>query len=137
LTERAAACIASGKLEEVNRQVLRLLFAFLPGRSSQGKHHMTISAENRAESSDALERAFGLYRDLSEALSGRIAQLKAGIDGKDGEKALKEHARSLNTVLDIEVDLGRRWKAWGGGVELDLDAARAEVLARLAGWPEG
>jgi hypothetical protein len=98
---------------------------------------MTISASDAAADSDRLDRSLELYRDLSVALRGRIAQLKAGTsdaDGKGAEEALKSYNRALQTVLDAEAGLVKRSRAWGGGAggELDLDAARAEILARLA-----
>jgi hypothetical protein len=99
---------------------------------------MTISARDQAADSDRLDRSLELYRDLSVALGGRIAQLKAGT-GEDANceqaaDALKAHQRILQTVLDAEASLVKRSKAGAGGasVELDLDAARAEIVARLA-----
>ena len=97
---------------------------------------MNISAVDRADDeADRLERTLELYRDLTVALSDRIALLKAGTadDGKGLGGDVKELQRALNTILEIEAGLGKRRKAWGG-VELDLDAARTEVAARLAVW---
>ena len=62
---------------------------------------MTISASDPAAASDRLDRALALYRDLSVALRGQIAQLKAGT-GDDGERrgqALKACNRALQAVL--------------------------------------
>jgi hypothetical protein len=99
---------------------------------------MTISAERRAAASDLLERTLDMYRDLSVALSERIAEFKAGIGEADCKKpvgALQAHHRALQTVLDIEASLGIRNRACAaGGAELDLTAARAEILAKLAVW---
>lgn len=101
---------------------------------------MTISASEQAADGDRLERSLELYRDLSVALRGKVAQLKAGTGGdagcKDAEDALKAHNKALQTVLDAEAGLVRRNRAWAGGagVELDLGAARAEIIARLAVW---
>jgi len=105
---------------------------------------MTISALEEVRSSELLERNFELYRDLSVALRDRITLLKAGSAFSDKDEqackeaveALKAQHRSLQSVLDIEASLVKRSRCWtdGGGGELDLDAARAEILARLAVW---
>ena len=79
------------------------------------------------------------YRDLSEALSVRIAAIKRdhGVDPecKETAAALKGTRHALQTALDIEVDLVKRSNATGGGGHaLDLDGARAEIAARVARW---
>lgn len=142
MTVRSRSGIGLGKLEEVSRQASETgpAVSFLPGRSSQGIHHMTLSASEDAADSDRLGRTLELYRDLSVALRGRIDQLKAGTagkdEGKDAEDALKSYQKILQTVLDLEASLVRRREAGaaGAGAGLDLDAARAEILARLAVW---
>jgi hypothetical protein len=99
---------------------------------------MTISASDAAADSDKLDRSLELYRDLSVALRGQIAQLKAGAGGDAGgtgaEEALRSYHGALQTVLEAEASLVKpsRAGAEGAGGELDLDAARAEILARLA-----
>ncbi len=99
---------------------------------------MTISAFEEVHSRDLLERNFELYRDLSVALLEKITLLRAGGDptGKDTAEAIKGHHRALQTVLDLEASLGKRNRCWtdGGGGDLDLAAARAEILAKLAAW---
>jgi len=97
---------------------------------------MTISASTPAAASDRLDRALALYRDLSEALRGQVDQLKAGGDVGEPEATLKACNRALQAALGIEAGLVKRSTAAAGGmgVELDLDAARDEVLARLAVW---
>ena len=101
---------------------------------------MTISAEYEVHASDLLARAIELYRDLSLALQDKISVLKSGIGldaiDKETEDAVKRHQKLLQSVLDIEASVGKRSKACGAGtaVELDLDAARAEIAARLAVW---
>lgn len=101
---------------------------------------MTISALEEVRSSDLLGRNFKLYRDLSAALEDRIAQLKAGMDFdpacKDTLEAVKAQQRALQSVLELEASLVKRSRCWtdGGEFELDLDAARAEITARLAVW---
>jgi hypothetical protein len=100
---------------------------------------MTISAKAVAPSSIALDAAHELYRDLTLALRGQIARLRedAGASGdtlKGQTELITLHQKSLLSVLELEARLGKRTQAGGGGVELDLDAARAEIRARLAQW---
>lgn len=61
-----------------------------------------------------------------------------GIDAdcKESLDAMKAHQRALQTVIDLEGSLEQRRKAWvdGACVELDLGAARTEILAKLAVW---
>lgn len=101
---------------------------------------MTISASDEAADSDRLDRALELYRDLSVALRGQIDNLKAGVasgkDVKDAVDALKVFTNAMNTAHDLEAGLVKRSRAGAGGAGacLDLDAARAEILARLAVW---
>ena len=101
---------------------------------------MTSSAGEWAGDSDWLGRTFELYRDLSVALRDRITFLKAGV-GEDADdkktlvESIKDHQRILQTVLDNEGKIGRRSREWAGGTGvLDLDAARAEIVARLSVW---
>lgn len=100
---------------------------------------MTSSAGEWAADSDWLDRALEMYRDLSMALRDRIAGLKAEI-GKDADckktsDAIEAYRKSLQTVLDNEAKIGRRSREWAGGAgTLDLDAARAEIVARLSVW---
>ena len=100
---------------------------------------MTISAYELAAPGDLLARARILYRDLTVALHGRIA---GGMDGESpgsgrrDEALIRAHHATLRTVLDIEAGLGERSNSDGAGGELDLDGARAEILARLARWSE-
>jgi hypothetical protein len=101
---------------------------------------MTSSAGEWAGDSDWLGRTFELYRDLSVALRDRITCLTEGVgEDADGRKTLaksiKDYQRILQTVLDHEGKIGRRSREWAGGNgELDLDAARAEIVARLSVW---
>ncbi len=59
----------AGRSESAGLVNAGLPFLFLPGRSSQGIHHMTISASDPAADSDRLDRSLELYRDLSVALT--------------------------------------------------------------------
>jgi hypothetical protein len=94
---------------------------------------MKISADAAADS-DRLERTLALYRDLTMALRDRITLLEAGAEGVAGD--VRAHHQLLLTLLEHEASLGRRTEASDGeaGLGLDLDAARAEVVARLAVW---
>ena len=102
---------------------------------------MAISADDRAADLDRLDRTLALYRDLTVALRDRVTLLEAGTgdksEGKDAEDVVKSHRRALQTILEIEASLGIRSRASdGAGGELDLGAARAEILARLAVWSD-
>lgn len=109
-----------------------------PGRSSQGIDPMTISAKAEGPDSDLLDRALDLYRDLSLALRKTIDDLNRtaqyGGEVKGHQDLLRSHQKSLQSVLELEASLGQRRTSTGGGAELDLDAARAEIVARLARW---
>jgi hypothetical protein len=98
---------------------------------------MTISAD-RAADGDRLERTLELYRDLTMALRDRITLLKAGTsdDVKGAAEVVGAHRKALQMVLEIEASLGKRTKATdgGSGAELDLGAARTEIVERLAVW---
>ncbi len=118
-------------------------FFFCPGGAARAQYHMTISALDEVRAGDLLARNFELYRDLSVALSERITLLKAG-SGEDDRcketvEAVKAHHRALHTVLELEASLVKRSRCWtdGGGSDLDLAAARAEILAKLAVWTDG
>jgi hypothetical protein len=99
---------------------------------------MTISAKAEDRDSDLLERAMDLYRDLSLALRRTIDGLQEAADTsgepKGLEQSIRSHQKSLQSVLELEIGLAKRQNARDGGVELDLDAARAEIRARLAQW---
>ena len=100
---------------------------------------MSSSAGEWAADSGWLDRALELYRDLSVALAERITVLKAGIGGDADCKKLmvsvEVYQKHLQTVLDHEAKIGRRSREWAGAAgELDLDAARAEIVARLSVW---
>lgn len=102
---------------------------------------MAISADDRAPDQDRLDRTLALYRDLTVALRDRVTLLEAGTGDKSGckdaEAEVKNHRRTLQTILQIEASLGIRSRASdGAGGELDLGAARAEILARLAVWSD-
>ena len=127
-----------GKLEEVSRQASGLPFSVLArAEHARATSLMTISADGAADG-DRLERTLALYRDLTVALRDRLTLLETGADWNEKETAddVRRHRNALQTVLDIEASLGKRTKATdgGAGLALDLDAARAEVVERLAVW---
>lgn len=102
---------------------------------------MNISAEGGSAGRHSLDGALELYRDLSLALRAAIARLRAGGSGEDAvaeaqQKLIHSHQKSLQSVLDAEARLAKRSRSWGDPAEaaLDLDAARAEILERLAVW---
>jgi hypothetical protein len=100
---------------------------------------MTISADAEERASDVLARNFEMYRDLSLVLKERIAFIRDASGGdagcKEAVEAAKACHKALQTVLDLEASLVTRRRAWtDAGGELDLAAAREEVLARLAAW---
>jgi hypothetical protein len=101
---------------------------------------MTISADDGTEDADRLSRSLELYRDLTVALRDRIKAIRDDLavdpDSRAAAGAVALHSKTLQTVIDIEdrLDRQRRDKAEGEGAELDLGAAREEILARLARW---
>ena len=100
---------------------------------------MTSSAGEWAGDSDLLERALELYRDLSVALRDEITALKAEIGADADCKTTMEASRRISGICrpfsTNEAKIGRRSREWAGGTgELDLDAARAEIVARLSVW---
>jgi hypothetical protein len=101
---------------------------------------MTISADFGFAARDVLARSLEEYRDLSLALKERITRLKAdsplGDDCKEHVAAATAHHKALQTVLDLEASLVKKCRSWtdGGGRDLDLAAARSEILERLALW---
>jgi hypothetical protein len=99
---------------------------------------MTFSAKGAPAENHSLDGALDLYRDLSLALRAAIKRVRSDLgDEPEGpSKLLQAHWKSLQSVLDIEASLGKRSGSWAdrAGRELDLDAARAEILERLVVW---
>jgi hypothetical protein len=97
---------------------------------------MTISAKAEGLDGDTLARALDLYRDLSLALKRTVDDLAQTTghshDPRGHGDLIRRHERSLRSVLEFGASVEQRWNARGGGAELDLDAARAEIRARLA-----
>jgi hypothetical protein len=100
---------------------------------------MTISApEGSAAGAGSGPVAF--YRDQLLSLRGRTAQLLThpaeGADDGDTVGAVTRDTQVLRSVFDFEAYVEKHRAAFGDGssVALDLAAARAEVLSRLAVW---
>lgn len=79
------------------------------------------------------------YRTFAAVLQDAITRLEAepsDISGAQGRQAVvKSHAKSLQQIIDLEVDLAKRSKTVctnSMGHELDLDRAREEIHSRLA-----
>lgn len=79
------------------------------------------------------------YRMLATELQEAITHLKkqpADSAGAQGRQAVvKSHAKSLQHIIELEVDLAKRSKSVltnNMGNQLDLDSARAEIHGRLA-----
>lgn len=80
-----------------------------------------------------------VYRTYAEVLQDAITRLKSrpeNIEGAQGREAVvKSHAKSLQQIIDLEVDLAKRSKTVctnNIGHELNLDDARHEISSRLA-----
>ena len=69
---------------------------------------MTISASDAAADSDRLDRSLELYRDLSVALRGQIAQLKAGTGGRRGRQGRRRGAQVVPAAPCRRFSISRR-----------------------------
>lgn len=100
---------------------------------------MTLSASPEDADGERLARNLELYRDLSLVLQAQVAAMRAGAaTAEDAVDAAKSHRKALQTVLELEASLVTRSRnRTGGEPMLDLDAARAEILGRLAPRAEG
>ncbi|MGB0412534.1 MAG: hypothetical protein ACPGFA_13170 [Pikeienuella sp.] len=87
-----------------------------------------------AETTRLMEHARGLYRDLTEELIAAIDRLKADDDDKDAKTrsdTIKAHRKALQTILELEVQFLKQAEKGRDTHELDLEAARAEVMGRF------
>jgi glycerate kinase len=90
-----------------------------------------------------LERARDLHRSCGRTLRRIIRKLETQAESDMQPKldgAIQHYQKSLFRVLDLEEQLKARGGVGGdGGAALDLEAARREVLERLArlAAPEG
>lgn len=91
--------------------------------------------EGGAGSGDKLERAREVYAWVFKALQASLIKLEDGddtvADSKTRDTLFRQHIKQLQTVFEIEGSLDEHSKKTGAG-RIDLDAARAEILKRLA-----
>lgn len=85
----------------------------------------------------AFDRACRAYDKTARALNRALAglQRQAGLGAEPAEellKAIRAHQKAIDAVVSYESRLFRRRAHTAGGGKLDLTAARAEVLGRLA-----
>lgn len=79
------------------------------------------------------------YRTLADALQDAITRLKEDRENAEGAKireaVVRSHAKQLQTIIELEVDLAKRSETvcpTHVGNKLDLDTAREEISRRLA-----
>jgi len=88
--------------------------------------------------SPVLESAQALCRMLAQALHRSLVQqeipLDTDFDLKTHHSILQSYQKALQTLIAIESDIEKRRneERGGGSSELDLDAARREILGRIA-----
>ena len=78
--------------------------------------------------------ARALYADLTEQLQKALEQLKRDYlteEAKGLADAIKSHRKALQTLLDYELSFAKSAEGTTPSNELDLDAAKTEVLGRL------
>lgn len=78
--------------------------------------------------------ARALYADLTEQLHGTLAQLKRDYlteESKGLADALKAHRKALQSLLDLELSFAKSAEGTKTSNDLDLNAAKTEVLGRL------
>ena len=81
-----------------------------------------------------MEQARSLYRDLNEELMAAIVRLKCDdgdLDAKTRSDTIRAHRKALQTILELEVQFLKQAEKGRDAHELDLEAARAEVMGRF------
>lgn len=81
-----------------------------------------------------MEQARTLYRDLNEELLAAIIRLKSednDLDAKTRSETIRAHRKALQTILELEVQFLKQAEKGQDAHELDLEAARAEVMGRF------
>lgn len=81
-----------------------------------------------------MEQARSLYRDLNEELMAAILRLKcddSDLDAKTRSDTIRAHRKALQTILELEVQFLKQAEKGRDTHELDLEAARAEVMGRF------
>lgn len=98
-----------------------------------------LSNDDEDNTAQILATAKFAYRTLSIALQEAIVQLNDDPANTESAKVreaiVRSHVKSLQTIIDVEVDLAKRSKtvlSTNVGNKLDLDAARTEISSRLA-----
>ena len=87
-----------------------------------------------SETTRLMEHARQLYRDLTEELIGAIDRLKADqsdTDVKARSETIRAHRKALQTILELEVQFLKQAEKGRDAHELDLEAAREEVMGRF------
>ena len=78
--------------------------------------------------------ARALYADLTEQLRKALEQLRQDYmaeEAKNLADAIKAHRKALQLLLDIELGFAKTVEGTKTSDDLDLDAAKTEVLGRL------
>lgn len=81
-----------------------------------------------------MEQARTLYRDLNEELMAAIVRLReedGDPDAKTRSDTIRAHRKALQTILELEVQFLKQAEKGQDAHELDLEAARAEVMGRF------
>lgn len=87
-----------------------------------------------SETTRLMEHARGLYQDLTEELIAAIDRLKADTsdtDVKTRSDTIRAHRKALQTILELEVQFLKQAEEGRDTHELDLEAARTEVMGRF------
>ena len=81
-----------------------------------------------------VEGARALYADLTDQLRRALEQLKRDYltdEAKGLAEAIKSHRKALQTLLDFELGFAKSTEGAKTSNDLDLTAAKTEVLGRL------
>lgn len=131
---------ANGMLQQMGCQpgaAKRRVFCFRG--CTAGMSRLAELEQDQEGSRTTIRHARLLYAMISEALVEALEALRAQksdrTDAKERLELLRLHQKALQTVIDLEVGLEKRGSEGGGrvAVELDLDAARAEIHRRISG----
>lgn len=81
-----------------------------------------------------VEGARSLYADLTEQLRKALEQLKQDNlieEAKSLSETIRAHRKALQVLLDIEIGFSKTAEGTTTSNDLDLEAAKTEVLGRL------
>jgi len=98
------------------------------------------SSSHNPRAQRAFLRACALYEEIAETLTGVLSAIRREGDAaaplnRAELEVVKAHQKTILMVLDFEAQLLKQRPPaarTAGGSSLDLDAARAEVVGRLA-----